>query len=72
MQRQAATRGTSTGPDASAPATPTTEPAAPPEPEPEPERIGASDAPWGWWAAGALGLGGLAVALLLLAQRRRP
>ena len=39
--------------------------------EREPERIGASDAPWGWWAAGALGLGALAVVLLLLAQRRR-
>lgn len=37
----------------------------------EPRRLGASDAPWGWWAAGALGVGGLAVLLLLLAQRRR-
>lgn len=38
---------------------------------PEPERIGASDAPWGWWAAGALGLGLLTVVLLMLTQRRR-
>ena len=40
------------------------------QPEPGPERIGASDAPWGWWAAGALGFGVLGVVLLLLAQRR--
>jgi hypothetical protein len=38
---------------------------------PDPERIGASEAPWGWWAAGALGLGVLAAVLLLLGQRRR-
>lgn len=40
-------------------------------PRPDPERIGASDAPWGWWATGALGVGVLGVVLLLLAQRRR-
>lgn len=49
--------------------------AATPEPEPgpapRPDRIGASDAPWGWWSAGALGLGALSVVLLLLRQRRR-
>jgi len=40
-------------------------------PRSEPERIGASDAPWGWWAAGALGAGLLGVVLLLRAQARR-
>ena len=50
--------------------------AAPPsapgsEPTGEPERIGSADAPWGWWAAGALGLGVTAAVLLLLGQQRR-
>lgn len=63
----AAMAGTSTGPDA----TPSALPPAEHEPEPEKQRIGASDAPWGWWAAGALGLGVLGVVLLLLGQRRR-
>ncbi|HEX4977106.1 MAG TPA: hypothetical protein VFV40_04495 [Nocardioides sp.] len=53
------------GPDAA----PTEPPSA--VPRPAPERLGASDAPWGWWAAGALGVGLAAVALLLLGQRRR-
>jgi hypothetical protein len=37
----------------------------------EPDRIGASDAPWAWWAAGAMAVGVAGVALLLLGQRRR-
>lgn len=58
--------GTASGPPAPSP------PSAPPvERRPQPERIGSSDAPWGWWAAGALGLGVLSAVLLLLAQRRR-
>lgn len=39
--------------------------------QPGHERLGASDAPWGWWAAGALGAGTLSVVLLVIAQRRR-
>lgn len=70
----AAAEGTSTGPAVSSSAGPTAE--APrtrtgSTARNETERLGASDAPWGWWAAGALGLGVLAVVLLLLARRRR-
>lgn len=67
---RAALAGTSTGPDAPSSAAPTPE-QVPPRPRAEPERIGSSDAPWGWWAAGALGLGVLSAVLLLLTQRRR-
>jgi hypothetical protein len=67
---RAALAGTSTGSDA--PAEPTRAPdAVSPPAGAEPDRIGASDAPWGWWAAGALGLGVLSAVLLLLSQRRR-
>jgi hypothetical protein len=71
---RAAADGTSTAPDASSSPRPTADPErAPDRPSARPGtgRIGASDAPWGWWAAGALGLGVLVVVLLLLAQRRR-
>lgn len=79
----AAMAGTSTGPPApSSTGPPAPSSAGPPTSvggpasdgtaaPPERERIGASDAPWGWWAAGALGVGVLGVVLLLLAQRRR-
>lgn len=69
-----ATEGTSTAPDASSSPRPTADPQRTPDRSsgrPEADRIGASDAPWGWWAAGALGLGVLVVVLLLFTQRRR-
>ncbi len=73
----AAIAGTSTGSDA--PSTPSSAPPSVPPassatPSPsgsEPERIGSSDAPWAWWAAGAVGLGLLSAVLLLRGQRRR-
>jgi hypothetical protein len=62
--------GTSTGPTAPTPASPSPDQASP-QSRPVPERVGSSDAPWGWWAAGALGFGALCAVLLLLGQRRR-